>query len=83
MTREPKTATLKPRAARRTKPWISLGMMSTLLLCATPSTFAPFYTDFLWCKSLGYTQIFTTRVATSVLLALIADLIAVVFLLLN
>ncbi|MEJ5308664.1 MAG: UPF0182 family protein [Anaerolineae bacterium] len=75
--------TKAPRSTRRTQLWISLGMMLLLLLCITSSTFATFYTDFLWFKSLDYTQIFTTRVATSALLALIAAVIAVVFLLLN
>jgi len=83
MTKEPKTATLKPRTTRQTQLWISLGMMLIFLLCITSSTFATFYTDFLWFKSLDHTQIFTTRVATYVLLALIAAVIAVAFLLLN
>ncbi len=75
--------TKMPRDTRKIQLWISLGMMLLLLLCITSSTFATFYTDFLWFKSLDYTQIFTTRVMASVGLMLIAGLIAAAFLLLN
>ena len=68
---------------RRTQLWISLGIMLLLLLYITSSTFSTFYTDFLWFKSLDYTEIFTTRLATSILLTLIALLVALVFLLFN
>jgi uncharacterized membrane protein (UPF0182 family) len=75
--------TKMPRNKRRTQLWISLGMMLLILLCITSSTFATFYTDFLWFKSLDYTQIFTTRLAASVGLTIIAGFIALVFLLFN
>ena len=71
------------RNKRRTQLWISLGMMLLLVLCITSSTFATFYTDFLWFKSLDYTQIFTTRLTTSLGLTIVAALIALAFLLLN
>lgn len=72
-----------PRNTRRTQLWISLGMMLLVLLCITSSTFATFYTDFLWFKSLDYTTIFTTRLTASLGLIIIAALVATVFLLLN
>ena len=75
--------TKTPRTTRRTQLWISLGIMIVLLLCITSSTFATFYTDFLWFGSLDYTQIFTTRLLTSIGLTVAAAIIAVVFLLLN
>jgi len=75
--------TKTPRTTRRTQLWISLGIMILVLLCITSSTFATFYTDFLWFRSLDYTQIFTTRLMTSIGLTIIAALIAVAFLLLN
>ncbi len=75
--------TKMPRNTRRTQLWISLGMMLLLLLCITSSTFATFYTDFLWFKSLDYTTIFTTRLIVSLGLTIIAALIAVGFMLLN
>ncbi|HOU12501.1 MAG TPA: UPF0182 family protein [Anaerolineae bacterium] len=72
-----------PRNTRKIQLWISLGMMLLFLLCITSSTFATFYTDFLWFKSLDYTTIFTTRLLASLGLTLSAALIAVGFLLLN
>jgi len=75
--------TKTPRDTRRIQLWISLGMMLLLLLCITSSTFSTFYTDFLWFKSLDYAQVFTTRVTTSVVLTIVAALIALAFLLLN
>ncbi|HQH37180.1 MAG TPA: UPF0182 family protein [Anaerolineae bacterium] len=71
------------RKTHKIQLWISLGMMLLVLLCITSSTFATFYTDFLWFKSLDYTPIFTTRLLTSLKLAVSAGLVAVAFLLLN
>jgi uncharacterized protein len=75
--------TKTPRTTRRIQLWIVLGMLLLLLLCITSSTFATFYTDFLWFRSLDYTQIFTTRLTAALGLTATAALIAATFLLLN
>ncbi len=75
------TATLRHK--RKLQPWIAIGLILLMGLCITSSTFATFYTDFLWFKSLDYTGVFTTRLFTSLVLILIAMLTALLFLLLN
>ncbi len=54
-----------------------------LLLLIFSSTLVRFYTDYLWFQSLGYTQVFITRLATSVGVTLVAVLVAAGFLVLN
>jgi len=75
--------TKTPQRARKIQLWISIGLMLLIVLCITSSTFATFYTDFLWFKSLDYTSVFTTRLFTSLALILSAMLVALLFLLLN
>ncbi len=73
---------IPPRRSGRTRIWIILGVI-LLLSCITSSTFATFYTDFLWFKSLNYAEIFTTRLTTTIELTFIATLFALAFLLAN
>jgi len=61
-----------------------LGVLILLLiLCILSPTFARFYTDYLWFRSLDLAQVFERRIIASLALAGAAILVSVAFLLLN
>jgi uncharacterized membrane protein (UPF0182 family) len=60
-----------PRASRRTRIGILLGIVVVIVLITSLSGLARFWTDYLWFQSVGFTSVFRGVLLTKVLLALV------------
>jgi uncharacterized membrane protein (UPF0182 family) len=60
-----------PRASRRTRIWILVGIVAVIVLITSLSGLAHFWTDYLWFQSVGFTSVFRGVLLTKVLLALV------------
>jgi uncharacterized membrane protein (UPF0182 family) len=60
-----------PRASRRTRIWILVGIVAVIALITSLSGLAHFWTDYLWFQSVGFTSVFRGVLLTKVLLALV------------
>ncbi len=63
--------------------WYATIVLIVLLVWTFSATLIELYTDSLWFKSLGYSQVFNTRILVSVGLAIVAILVAAAFLVFN
>jgi uncharacterized membrane protein (UPF0182 family) len=60
-----------PRASRRTRIALLVGIVVVILLITSLSGLARFWTDYLWFQSVGFTSVFRGVLLTKVLLALV------------
>jgi len=69
-----------PRASRRARIGLAVGVVVLILLITSLSGLARFWTDYLWFQSVGFTSVFRGVLLTKVVLAVV--FIAIFFLLL-
>src|SRR5579864_6340203 len=60
-----------PRATRRTRIMLLVGVVVLILLITSLSGLARFWTDYLWFQSVGFTSVFRGVLLTKILLAVV------------